>query len=283
MTHVIAAVDHSLAATTVCDYAIWASQQMQAPLKFLHVLDNGRYPAPQDFSGSIGLGAREHLLEELATLDETRGRLAREHGQHLLDAAKQRAKDAGMGKPHCSLRHGDFNETVKELEDEIRLLVIGRQGESTADLSTRVGSHIETIARTLSRPILITPNRFQTPQRFLIAYDGSSTSRTCVQMIAKSPMLKNMECYLLLVGDANEDNQNHIKWATELLMAEGFRPTAEIRAGHVEDTILHFCEEAKIDLIAMGAYGHSRIRQFLVGSTTSNLMARSPVPLLLLR
>ena len=66
MTHVIACIDQSQSALTVCDYAIWSSQRMQAPLKFLHVLDELKYPAPINFSGNIGLGSRENLLEELA-------------------------------------------------------------------------------------------------------------------------------------------------------------------------------------------------------------------------
>ncbi len=127
MTQVIACIDHSHAASAVCDYAIWSSQRMSAPLKFLHVLDQQQYPVPVDFSGNIGLGAREHLLDALAELDEARGKLAREHGQHLLDQAKQRARDAGIEKPHCCQRHGDLVDTVKELEEKTRLLIMGRQ------------------------------------------------------------------------------------------------------------------------------------------------------------
>ncbi|TNC83211.1 MAG: hypothetical protein CSH37_15560 [Thalassolituus sp.] len=39
----------------------------------------------------------------------------------------------------------------------------------------------------------------------------------------------------------------------------------------------------QIDLIVMGAYGHSRIRQFFVGSHTRNMVSHSKVPILLLR
>lgn len=77
MSHTIACIDQSQAATAVCDYAIWSSQRLQAPLKFLHVLGKLKYPAPINFSGNIGLGSREILLEELAVLDEERGKLAR--------------------------------------------------------------------------------------------------------------------------------------------------------------------------------------------------------------
>ena len=38
-----------------------------------------------------------------------------------------------------------------------------------------------------------------------------------------------------------------------------------------------------IDLTIMGAYGHSRIRQFFVGSQTTRVLASSITPLLLLR
>ncbi|MFZ3184338.1 MAG: universal stress protein [Pseudomonas sp.] len=41
--------------------------------------------------------------------------------------------------------------------------------------------------------------------------------------------------------------------------------------------------EHNIDLLVMGAYGHSRIRQFLVGSTTTSMIRTTITPLLLLR
>ena len=84
MTHVMACIDNSLSSLAVCDYSAWASQRLSAPLTLLHVLDEEKYPASADLSGNIGLGSREHLLEELATLDAQRARLALEQGQHNL-------------------------------------------------------------------------------------------------------------------------------------------------------------------------------------------------------
>lgn len=283
MSNVIACVDHSPTAEAVCDYAAWASLQLDAPLTFLHVLDDEHYPVPQDFSGNIGLGSREHLLERLAALDEERGRLAREHGQHLLDDAKQRARDAGVEKPHCSQRHGDLVDSLKELESDIRLLIMGRQGENSVNLADQVGSQIESVVRSLSRPIFVVPREFVAPRRFVIAFDGSSTSRKCVEMIASSPLFRSVDCHLLMVGEADQDAQQKMAWAYELLNRAGFDATREIRQGNTEDTILLYCEQVGADVLAMGAYGHSRIRQFLVGSTTTHLLARTRLPLLLLR
>jgi nucleotide-binding universal stress UspA family protein len=38
--------------------------------------------------------------------------------------------------------------------------------------------------------------------------------------------------------------------------------------------------ERKADLVVMGAYGHSRLREWLLGGTTYDMMHLSPVPLL---
>ncbi|MBU4499590.1 MAG: universal stress protein, partial [Gammaproteobacteria bacterium] len=105
MANVMACIDGSRSALAVCDYAAWASQRMDAPLAFLHVLGKSDYPVPADLSGNIGLGSREHLLQELAELDEKRSRLALEQGRLMLDAAKARAVAAGVEHPASRQRH----------------------------------------------------------------------------------------------------------------------------------------------------------------------------------
>src|SRR3546814_18437145 len=100
MTHVMACIDNSQSSVAVCDYAVWASQRLDAPLTLLHVLDEEKYPAGADLSGSIGLGSREHLPEELATPDARRGRLALEKGQDMREKARERTVLGGAALPH---------------------------------------------------------------------------------------------------------------------------------------------------------------------------------------
>lgn len=102
MTNVIACIDGSASAPAVCDYAAWASRSLQAPLTFLHVLDQQQYPVAANLSGNIGLGSREHLLDELASLDEQRSKLALEQGRIMLANAKERAIGNGVTSPESS-------------------------------------------------------------------------------------------------------------------------------------------------------------------------------------
>ncbi len=283
MTHVMACIDGSPQAAAVCDCSAWASKRLDAPLTLLHVLDRQQYPVSGDLSGIIGLGSREFLLQELATLDEKRAKLALEEGRMMLDSARQRAISAGVAQPECRQRHGDLVESLRDLQDETRLLVIGRQGEDSGDAIQHIGSQLEIVIRTMQRPILVAPADFSAPQSVMLAFDGSATSRKGVEMLAGSPLFKGMPIHLVMVAADTADNQAQLENARGVLTAAGFNVEIAIRAGEVEPTLHAYQAEHGIDLLVMGAYGHSRIRQFFVGSTTTNMIRTTSTPLLLLR
>jgi len=283
MTHVMACIDGSRASKAVCDYAAWASLRLEAPLTFLHVLDRTGYTSAANLSGSIGLGAQEALLEELAALDEQRSRLALEQGRLMLEAAVERAINDGVKAPMMRQRHGDLVETLAELEKDIRLLVIGRQGEEGDQMGQHLGSHVERVIRTLHRPILITQQQYQAPSRIMLGFDASTTARKGVEMLAASPLLRGLPCHIVLVGADTDDHRAQLEWAGKTLEASGHDAVTAIVAGEVDTALCEYQLREQIDLMVIGAYGHSRIRQFFVGSTTNHMIMNAQVPLLVLR
>jgi nucleotide-binding universal stress UspA family protein len=283
MTHVMACIDNSQSSLAVCDYAAWASLQLNAPLTLLHVLDEEKYPASADLSGNIGLGSREHLLEELATLDAQRARLALEQGQHMLEKARERTVICGAGFPELKQRHGHLIESLVDLQDDIRLLVIGRVGEDSTRGVHSLGSQIEAVVRTIHRPILITSNSYKKPEKVMLAFDGSPTAHKTVELLAASPLCTNLPIHLVMVGADSEGNREALEKAQSTLISAGFVVQAQIVKGEVEAALHVYQAEHGIDLLVMGAYGHSRIRQFLVGSTTTMMLRTATMPVLLLR
>lgn len=283
MSNVMACIDGSANAPAVCDYAAWASLRLDAPLTFLHMLDSARYPTRPALSGNNGLGSREQLLEELADLDAQRARLALEEGRLMLEAAGRRASAAGVIAPQLCQRHGELVDALAEQEHDIDLLVIGRQGEASGNLGLLVGSQLESVIRTVQRPILVCPASFKTPGSLLLAWDGSATAQAMIERLSASPLLAGLPCHLLLVGAASEATRSQLDEAATRLHQAGFAVTTTIRSGEVEESLLAYLAEHAIDLLVMGAYGHSRMRQYLVGSTTSNLLRDCPSALLILR
>ncbi|EWH00576.1 hypothetical protein Q427_18800 [Halomonas sp. BC04] len=117
----------------------------------------------------------------------------------------------------------------------------------------------------------------------MIAFDGSKTTRKGVEMIAKSPLFQGIPCHVVIVGAETGDNRSQLDWALATLHEAGHEAEGAIRAGEVEETLRTYQKEKDIDLLVMGAYGHSRIRHLLVGSTTTAMLRGSQMPILLLR
>lgn len=278
MTKITACVDGAAYTEDVCDYAAWAAMRVDTALELLHVL----IPSPQerlDASGSIGLGAHENLLAELVQLDQRRNTLAREHGQRILESARQRAVSFGVKEVGIRQRHGELVETLIELEEDTRLFVLGQHDYQHKPKRFLLDHNLEGAVRTLKRPILVATGPFKPPKSFLLAFDASATGRSMVDMVAASPMLRGLQGVVATVGG----NAEALELAAESLRNAGFDIETKKLDGEPADALLGFARNNKIDMLVMGAYGHSRIRQWVVGSTTTTILRQTDIPAFILR
>jgi nucleotide-binding universal stress UspA family protein len=280
---VLAAIDSSQFSEGVCDYAAWAAKALNAPLSFIHTVDNHAQVAEPDLTGNLGLGTREHLLEQLSDIEEQHAKVSRERGRLLLDAAKERAFNAGIADPQCLQRNGTLVETLVENENDVRLLVVGKRGETAHQASGHLGSNLERVVREMHRPILMVPKQFNEPHSVMMAFDGSNTARKGVDMLANSPLFDGATCHVVIVGAETAENRAQLSWALETLREAGHTAEGAICAGEVEATLRTYKQEHGIDMLVMGAYGHSRIRHLLVGSTTTAMLRKAQLPVLILR
>ncbi len=283
--HVMAAIDGSSFSENVCDYAAWASLALGAPLEFVHVVDNhSDVPDEANLSGNLRFGARERLMKELSDLDEKRAKINREQGKLMLEAARERAIADGVSDPNTRQRNGTLVETLVELEKDVRLLVVGKRGEQADQATGHLGSNLERVVREMHRPILMVPSaKFKTPQSVMMAFDGSKTARKGVEMLAKSPLFDNAVCHVVIIGADTAENRSQLEWALSTLRDAGHDAEGAIRAGDVEATLHAYEQENAIEMMVMGAYGHSRIRHLLIGSTTTEMLRNSHIPVLILR
>lgn len=281
---VLACVDQSHFADCVADYAAWAADRLKVPLEFLHILD--RHPEVAtgvDHSGSIGIDARENLLSVLSGNDEARSREARERGRIFLNRLRERAMAAGIAAPDVRQRHGELEETLVEQQGDVRLFVLGRRGESAETTQRDLGRNVERVVRALRKPILAVTEGFTAPRRVMIAFDGGAVTRRGVEMVAASPLFQGLPVHLLMSGKAGADAEKKLAWAKETLEGAGFEAPASFVPGDAESIIAKSVDAMKIDLLIMGAYAHSPLRNFFFGSKTSDLLRSSKIPTLLLR
>lgn len=270
----------------VCDWARWAAQRLDAPLQLLHVQEPQPDLAPMaDLSGALGIDAREGLLRDLARLDEERHRLTQAHTRELLERLRERVLagwSAGAMRVSTSQESGELTERLDSHQAGVRLFVLGRRRQASQPTGKlHLDHHLERAVRVLRQPVLVAATAFREPQRFLIAFDGSETGRRTVERIAASPLLRHLPCHVAIVTHDSAKAERELAWARQALT--GFDVTGVRLEGEPEAALVGCAQLQGLDLLAMGAYGHSRMRHLILGSTTTTLLRTCPVPVLVIR
>ena len=142
-------------------------------------------------------------------------------------------------------------------------------------------------ATNLGRPLLVIPDLkkvFDLPKRVIIAWNESREAARAVHDAL--PILTSAE-YVQIIsvskGDQKEKEnmirceylQRHLKHHE--IDAEVFAPERSLKGTGY--TIYESALEVNAELIVMGAYGHSRFKQIMLGGSTKFLIENSTLPL----
>lgn len=285
MTKLLTLIDGSIYSQSICDYTAWIALRTSASVALLHVLGRRDISsAPADLSGNLDVDARDNLLAELACLDEQKAKLSQKRGRVILIEAKARVLAAGVPNVSTKLRHGDLLETVNELEADSDLIIVGKRGEAADFAKLHLGSNLERIVRASHKPIFVASRSFQTVNRFLIAFDGGPSSLKAVNHIVHGSLFPGLQCHLLTVGsEAATQAQDALGYASKRLRDAGYAVVVNSIQGPPDSVIAAYVEAQQIELLVMGAYGHSRLRNLVIGSTTTEMIRSCKIPVMLFR
>ena len=280
---IIALVDGSIYSESVCHHAAWFAQRTGAPVELIHVLGRRDAPEQRDLSGAIRLGARTRLMEELAELDAQRAKLVSHRGRAVLEDARAIVDQDGVTDISTRLRHGDVVEAISEIEAEARVILVGKRGEAADFAKGHLGSNLERIVRAATRPVLVASRAFQPIKSVLVAYDGGRSAMKAVDHIARSTLFTDLAVTVVTVGNETAEVKKGLADAKALLKAAGLNAETRVIPGQPETELGKLVEAEGFGMVVMGAYGHSRIRSLVIGSSTTELVRTCKVPVILMR
>lgn len=288
MKQILLCTDGSAFAQSSYQYGAWFAARLAAvQMDVVYVSDaRGQATAKTtNFSGSIGLGASEALLKQLVEVEHERAKLNHQKAKLILQDAEQVLTQQGVGSVNLIHKTGFLVDSLAPLEANADLIVLGKRGEAAEFASGHLGANVDRIVRSSQKPCLVTPRQFAPIERLLIAYDGSKSCQKMLEILVPSPAFKGLELHILTVAKKTDDEHGiaHLKTAERQAQAAGFSPICQVILGNPEKVIADYVESHAINLLLMGAYGHSRIRHLVIGSTTVQLLRSSPVPVLLFR
>jgi len=146
---------------------------------------------------------------------------------------------------------------------------------------------IETVLFESGVPVLLVPyigsTKFE-PENVLVCWDGSSTATRAIH--AALPVLERSDKITVLVIEKKSNSANGQPGAevANYLARHNMNVTIEVvtnpQAG-IADTVLNYVSDNGNDLVVMGGYGHSRMREFLFGGATREVLEAMTVPVLM--
>ena len=286
MKTILLCSDGSAFADSIYRYGAWFARKFQAQTKVLFVTDirSQKVVSTGNFTGSIGLGASEQLLTELVNLEYEKAKLNNQRARLVLKNAGELLNAEGLSDVELINQTGFLVDCFHDFEAEADMVVLGKRGEAAEFASGHLGANIERIVRSSSKPCLVTPQTYAPIERLLVAYDGSPTGKRVLNFLMDdAPGFKDIEIHLLLVTKSDTGKSQEPAEAEKVLQQAGFTLTVSMLNGEPEKVIGDYIEQHQISLLLMGAYGHSRIRHLVIGSTTVQLLRSVQVPVLLFR
>lgn len=280
---ILALLDGSAYSESVCHHTAWIAGRLNATVDVMHVMGRRESGSVQNLSGALTLGARSALLDELAAADESRARLAQAKGRAILEDAQKILEADGVGPVVPHLRKGDLLEAVQEVEPDLRAIVIGKRGEGADFAAGHLGFNLERIVRASKVPVFVASRAFKPIGKVLVAYDGSPSAMKAIDRMSKSAVFEGLGITLLHVDNGSGPIGARIDDAVRALGAAGLTATARTVQGEPDEALQAIVASEGFDLLVMGAYGHSRIRNLIIGSTTTAMVQAVKIPVLLYR
>lgn len=284
MSKILACIDASPYAMSVCDLTAWLASRLASDIELLHVVQRKSAVASRhDYSGAIGLGVKSELLEELTRIEEAQGKLAVESGRTLLDAAQARVRAGTKGNIESVHLHGGIIETILEREAGAELVVMGKRGASSEFATAHIGSKTERVVRASNKPLIVAPRQFLPPDGVVIAYDGGKSILRALEYVVKTPVFDGLPIQLIMAGVETEDRRADLERALLTVSVNGREAEGFLIPGAPDKAIVDYMANRPKSMLVMGAYGHSPLRTLIVGSTTTAMIRAVHSPILLIR
>jgi len=173
---------------------------------------------------------------------------------------------------------GDF---ISETAAEARfhdLLVVGRTAEAHGFGALIVGA---------GRPVVIAPSHAPENLAPTIAIAWKETAEAARALTAAMPLLCKADKVLVLAADegrghaetANSADRiaTHLRWHGVAVEVHCIPPREPTVAGAIALTAV----QQKADLLVMGGYGHSRLRELVLGGMTRDVLSDCALPVFL--
>lgn len=275
--NILVPLDGSSGSAVAVEYGAFIAPKLAASLTGLHVIDVYLIHGPAiSYTSTIEMPAYSSFTDDAETE-------LNEQADNILNYFHNYC--AQKGAPCRAIKNvGTIKSSIIEEAENADLVVMAKKGDHfhLAE-SGLVGSVTEVVVRRSGKPVLVTPGSFQSIERIGLAYDGSPSASAALSLALEISQQAGWEMTIIIVAP-NTAKAKELSAQVDILVQKGLA-CCEVVISENRNALalLKFIGRKSIDLLLMGAFGHNRLRELILGSTTSQLLQESPIPALLVR
>jgi len=275
--NILVALDGSEHSRAAVEYALWLAEKFSGTVFGQHVIDTVSIEGTffQDISGSLGF---EPYLDFSVKMRE----VLEERGKAILEEFRQRCKERGI-RCETFLDLGIIPNEICERSKVADLVTIGHRGVNEEFSTGLLGGTTESVTRKSPRPVFVSTKRFKEVEHPLLAYDGSQRASSAMESAAEFCARLKLPLTVLYIPKEEASGEKVLHEARSYLSSYGIEVRYELGKGYPEQKIIEVLVNSNYDLLFIGAYGHRRIIEMVLGSTTEYVLRNSPCPVFLNR
>ena len=268
-------VDGSAYTESVLNHGKYLAEKFDAILRVITILDIRTY------EWTLNVGSEGYMPVVPATVyqDESHKFLT-ERADGLIEKISDHLKDSNI-KHECKRLDGSPVELICELGRQVDLIIMGSRGDFEKWDVAVLGATIESVSRQCQTPLMVVDKNIGQIKNIIVAYDKSDYSNKSLKLAANIAEKLELPIEVLTVSNDEEFRNECLEEAKLYLQPYSLNAQFRHEAGNASEVIVEVTKNVPdYSLLVMGSYGHSRIREAILGSTTVEVIRNAVKPIL---
>ena len=274
---VLLAVDGSAYTESVLRHGVDFGRSFGALLRVLSVVDVRIF----EWVATFGVDGFVPVMPSPLYREETE-KVLQEKAEKTLESAAALLEKEGVRFTTEKLADSPV-DAILERQKVADLVIMGQRGEYAKWESRLLGATVEAVSRQIEKPLMVVHQSYRPVRKILLSYDGSRPASRAMQFAGV--MAEGMKAVIevLTVHRDEEWAKRTLTEAEDYLKAFQCEVSTRWISGDPDEVIPTRAADGGFDLVVIGGYGHSRLREAILGSTTVHVMRNSPVPVCLVK
>ena len=275
---ILLAVDGSVFTESVLHHGIDMAKRLKAHLRVVNIVDVRVY----EWVLNTGGEGYMPVISSNVFHDES-FKFHNERADALLAVIEKRLKEEDISFETAKME-GSPVEMICEMSRQVDLVIMGARGDYARWGDRLLGATLESVSRQSQSPIMIVDQKFVEINQLTCAYDRSEGSGQALKLTAYIGEELKFPVEILCIN--NDDTERKVSLEEAKKYLDPYNLDAQYRheVGEAAEVLIRVSRDVpKPGMLIMGRYGHSRLREAIIGSTTVQVMRSAAKPIILAR